>query len=169
MKGKKRVPFQVYWLTSLIVSYLDDIFKECNISSEQLLVLMYIKDKGKDCGRGKLILRTEITKILKAIYGRRDSAISKIIGDMLVKRFLGEITLSSVERNQFFGISSGRHKALLLLTPGLKKIEQIDDKFDRLITQLTGDLSGLEYGPIERVLSLIDDRAILSSLSTKYN
>lgn len=167
MKRKGEISFEVYWVVFSILNYLDNIFEECEISPEQLLVLTYIKYRGKDYGRGKLILRQEITKILKAIYRRQDAAISKIINDMLVRRLLGETTLSSDEKKQLFGTISGRKKALVLLTSGIKKTERVDDKINSLITQLTSDLSEFEYEQIKRVLSLSDDGALLASLRDK--
>lgn len=135
MKEKREIPFEVYWLITSIIFQLDTIFKECKVSPEQLLVLTYIKYQGGDYRKGKVMLRGQITKLLKTSYRIQDAMISKILYDMITRRLLADTVLTNDEKSQFFGTTSGRKRALLLLPLGLKKIEEIDGKFRKLIEE----------------------------------
>jgi hypothetical protein len=164
MKNKGKLPEEVLNYTSLILlPYLANSLAECRISSEELFILTYINNSGRALhGTGKIILREEITTPLKKLFRESDPQISKTIYELCNRGLLTLIRLNDEEKEVLYGTMKGRKAALLLLEPGLDKIDEFTDKLNRGILEITNHLSERSYNLLTKALKMFAQHAVIS-------
>jgi len=88
---------------------------------QQLYILAFILFEGENTKTDqRLLLRGDVTRLLKAVYGSTDNQISQWVADLCSKGFLDAVTLNSSQNSTVFAGKKGR-KALILNKNGVAK------------------------------------------------
>lgn len=99
--------------------------QECEIEPIDLLVLWHIRHFGKTNRVAQnVILRRDLTHMLKRKFRLADSDISKMLDDLQDRGFVERTTISSHERQYLFGDNKGQKQIVVLTVGGSEKIEQ---------------------------------------------
>ena len=114
--------FEAIHLISFLLVRFNSICKKCQLDVQQLYILAFILFEGENTETDqKMLLRGDVTRLLKAVYGSTDNQVSQWVSDLCSKGFLDEVTLSSSQNSAVFTAKKGR-KALLLSKNGSAKV-----------------------------------------------
>ena len=140
--------FEILHLISALLARFNSIFEKSNLDAEQIYILAFIKSHGQDNQSGKkIVLRSEITKILKEVFKCTDNQVSGWVTELCTGRFLGEMTLSRDEKALLFSTRKGRNRALYITKNGVNKISTVVGELRRLHKELIRHDSNLLRPP----------------------
>jgi hypothetical protein len=137
MNKAPETSFEILHLISAVIARFNTIFKKCKLDAEQVYILAYIRSHGKDNHSGKkIILRSEVTKILKEVFKCSDNQVSGWVNELCTGRFLGEMTLDRNEKAHLFSTRKGRNKALYITRTGVGKFTTVVRELKKLHKEL---------------------------------
>jgi DNA-binding MarR family transcriptional regulator len=129
--------FEILHLISALLVRFNSILKKSKLDEEQIYILAFIKSHGEDNQSGKkIILRSEITKILKEVFKCTDNQVSGWVNGLCTNRFLGEMTLDRDEKALLFSTRKGRNKALYITKSGVTKFSTVINELKKLHKEL---------------------------------
>lgn len=136
MKTVSEPSFEILHIVSTLIVSFFAIFERCKLDVEQLYILAYIKSHGQLNRRGqRVILRENITKVLKVVFGCNDSQISGWVGELCTGEFLDETTLKDNEKAELFSTNKGRNKALFIKRKGVAKVGSLTRELEKLLDE----------------------------------
>jgi len=98
---------------------------ECGLEPFELFVLWHIKHHGRpDSANRPVMLRRDLTSVLKKKFGYSDSDVSKLLDALHDDGFVQKGPLTTEERLVLFGGDSGAKLAVALQPAGSAKIEE---------------------------------------------
>jgi hypothetical protein len=148
MNKRPEPSFEILHLISALLARFNSIYKKTNLDAEQIYILAFIKSHGKDYQSGqKIILRSEITKILKEVFKSTDNQVSGWVSELCTGRYLGERTLARDEKVRLFLTLKGRNKALYLTKNGVNKFSTVIEELRKLHKELLRHDSNLLRPP----------------------
>lgn len=116
-----------------LMAQFEGILSRFQLSADEMFILFYIRHYGKDLGGDKVILRRDVTAVMKQAYGRSEATISKCIGGLLNQGFLSGLHLTDSEKQKLFGTVKSRRLALVLGKKGLKKAAEFSKEVRHLL------------------------------------
>jgi hypothetical protein len=133
---KSNLPEEVFHGFAAVFPRLVQLAQSCQLSPIDVFVLWHIrhfgiKEKG-DSGP-KMVLRQDLTKVLKNEFKHSDANVSKLIKDLENQEFISCKDLSEHSRNELFGKEAGRRKVVIITDRGSEQIELFKEKIQTLI------------------------------------
>jgi hypothetical protein len=130
--------FELLHLIAALLGRFNFILEECKLNVQQLYLLAYYGSHGTSNRQGqKILLRADITKILKEVFKCSDTQVSDWVTELCAKKYLGEITLSKDERAELFLTRKGRVKALVITNKGMAKVTFFVKRLEKLRDEVT--------------------------------
>jgi len=131
--------------------------QECNIDPVELLVLWHLKHHGQpDDENRPVMLRHDLTNVLKKNYRYSDSDVSKMLDGLHDHGLVEKGSLTTQERDSLFGSDAGAKLAVRLQSVGGAKIEEFKNllrkNFDTWLSQKSKatQLACRKFEPIAR-------------------
>ena len=120
---------ELFHAIAVLVSRLSHLAEEkCGVSTIELLTLWHTRHFGKPyINDQSVILRQELTRVLRTKFGYMDGAVSKLLATLQDKGFIVRAAVSTSERAPLFG-SHGDTRVVILNKNGDSKIEEFKDQ-----------------------------------------
>lgn len=116
-----------------LFSRFNRVLRRLGLSFDEMFILIYIRDQGKNFRSWKIVQRRRVTDVLKATFDFSDSMVSKSVSHLLAEGLLIEITLSDSDSKSVFEGTRGR-KALAIAARGQKKVDVFSKEIEQIVT-----------------------------------
>jgi DNA-binding MarR family transcriptional regulator len=98
--------------------------EECQIAPIDLLALWHIRHVGKvNAENRNVLLRGELTRMLKLKFRLADSDITKMLDDLQNRGLVERTTITNHERQALFGTTKGQKQVVILTLAGSEKLD----------------------------------------------
>jgi len=124
------LPEELFHAIAALVNRLIHISEEeCGVQPIQLLILWHIRHFGKaNNDKEPVILRQELTRMLKGNFRYSDTDISKLLAELQEGGFIVRTAVSRQERLALFLSKNGDTRVVILKHSGDEKIEQFKEQ-----------------------------------------
>ena len=143
-KDSAPLPEELFHAIAALVNRLIYVSEEeCGVEPIQLLILWHCRHFGKvHIDDETVILRQELTRMLKEKFRYTDGGISKLLAELQEEGFVVRTAITAKERMDLFG-SHGDTRVVILNANGKQKIEQ----FKGLLRSRFADWLSKQSGP----------------------
>lgn len=137
-------PSGLYRMIPALYPHFAEILRSVGLSGREFLALSYIKNSGREVGKGLTCAPIADLKALLIKMGeyKGDSGASSFIHELEKKKYVEPRKLTLEEKAAHFPESTG-HRDTVSITPvGLDQLQSVNAKVEQLYREMTVGLSG---------------------------
>lgn len=159
MGGGRRFPKQLYSFLPAIYPHLIDAMRQCGVTSNELFVLSYVKNVGKELAPAVHALPIADLKDMLKKIGYSDSGATGFVTTHLAnkKRYLAHHRLTPEEKETLFPDSAGYRDVVYVTELGMAKLSEMRDRIETLYKNAVKGIRGIPMKALIGAFSAVAD------------
>lgn len=150
-----RYSFEIVHLIAVMSVRIERIFKTCKLDPLQMYVLADITSNGRKIRSEQVLLRDQMTKKLKVIFGCNDDRVAELLREIYEHGLIDDFHLTKEEQMAAFNTDKGRRRVLSVKRKGTAKVELLVKELRKLYRELLKPKCPLLLVPNESDLGIV--------------